>query len=172
MEIADHQGTRTAGKNSRTTEAEHVPLMATEEADPRTETEENRDSPIIEGTALTVVTAADNDTETATITRGDPDQEGDQTRTTRRLGTEVDIPRMTGDKIRGKDPEAPTPIMTGEGITAGMKGMTDSHGATRGTGTDLRTADTGSKDTRIATKTAGSDSSRREADGACHQRST
>ena len=79
---------------------------------------------------------------------------------------------MTGDRDRGKDLEAPTPIMTGEGIAAGTRGTTDTHEVTRGTGIDLRTADTGNKYTRTTTRLMGSDSSPREVDGACHQKLT
>ena len=172
MGIADPPGTRTAGKNCQTTEAERVPLMTSEEADLHIEKGENPDSRTTEDIAQTVVTAADHDTETATIVPGDPDQADGRAKTTRRHGTEADIPRVTEDKTREKDQEAPTPTTTGEGITAGMIEMTDPRGATRGIGTDPRSADTGSKDTPIATQAGGSDSSRREADGACHPRLT
>ena len=119
-----------------------------------------------------MVTAAERDTEIAAIVRGDPDQADDLAKTIHRHGTEADIPKVTENRTRVKDQGAPTPTTTGEGITAGMIRMLDTHGATLGTGTDPRTADTGSKDPPITAQAGDSDSSRRETDGACRPRLT
>ena len=103
---------------------------------------------------------------------GDQDQADDQARIIHHLGTGTDIPRMTGDKVLGSDQEAPTPTTTGEGITAGMTGMTGTPGAIRGRGTGLLTKDTDNRDILTATQAEDSDSSRLEIDGACPQKST
>ena len=172
MESEDNLGIRTVGKKFQTTGEEHTPRKASGEAGPRTETEGIQDFLATGDSALAGATNPANDTETASTTRGDPDPEDAQTRIACHSGTEGDIHKMKEDQDRGKDLEAHTPITTGEGTAAGTREPTDTREVTPETGIDLRTADTGSKDTRIATKTAGSDSSRREADGACHQRST
>ena len=95
-----------------------------------------------------------------------------QARIIHHLGTETDIPRMTGDKILGNDQEAPTPITTGEGITAGTIGMIDTPGAIQGKEIDPKTQDTDSRAIPTVTKAEDSDSSRLGIDEACPQRST
>ena len=172
VEIGDNQGIRTAGKNSQTTEEEHAPQTASGEAGPRTEIDGTQDFLATGDSALAGATNTAIDTETAITTRGDPDPEDAQTKIACRSGTEEDIHKMMEDKDRGKDLEAPTPIMTGEGTAAGTRGTTGTHEVTRETGIDLRTTDTDNKYTRTTTRLAGSDSSPPDPGGACHQKLT
>ena len=107
-----------------------------------------------------------------TTAPGDQDPADDQARIIHHLGTETDIPRMTGDKILGNDQEAPTPTTTGEGITAGTTGMTGTPGAIHGKEIGPKTQDTDSRVIPTAAQAEDSASSRLGIDEACPQRST
>ena len=141
-------------------------------ADLHTGTDGNQDSQAIEGTVQGAAMADGHSMGSATIIPGDQDPADDLARITRPLGTGIDTPRTTGDRILGNDQEAPTPTTTGEGITAGMTGTTDTPGAIRGKGTGLPTQDTGNRDTLTAAQEEDSDSSRLGTGGACPLRST
>ena len=169
---ADPPGTPTVVRTSPTTGEELELPMISGGADPHIGRGENQDSKITEDIVQGAVGVIEHSMGSVTTAPGDQDPADDQARIIHHLGTETDIPRMTGDKILGNDQEAPTPTTTGEGITAGTIGMIDTPGAIQGKEIDPKTQDTDSRAIPTVTKAEDSDSSRLGIDEACPQRST